>query len=425
MKWRSLLTPVSADAPCGADLLAQDDAGFLGYYFAALARLPGNNASSPTIQLENEQREIAGLLKKSRDIRLLVLMAQFEIGAGEFPAFAETLDGIAAVMEAFPHDAHPVDAMDMADALAELDSWPAVITPLDRAVLLKDQRAGEIRLATWKKPAADTDADEPAIRTALEALAREQNTDKVEGLMRIADGMDDALRRIQAVCALRDGPVPEFARLLPRIDLLAAILTEARPDMKAVDEDGNEGEGEDGTSADMPLAAVTDFDAGRAMVLLRAVESYFLTREPSSAALILVIQARQLVGRPLIEAFDMLLGKAATNARIDFGKDHGFALDIDQIRQISTEITPVPIPDPEPLEELEEPEGEDGRVEHAKDPAPVLADREAAAQAMRRIEEFFRQKEPSSPVPLLLQRARDLIGKDFRGLLSEMLPRDG
>ena len=36
--------------------------------------------------------------------------------------------------------------------------------------------------------------------------------------------------------------------------------------------------------------------------------------------------------------------------------------------------------------------------------------------------EYYKQNEPSSPVPLLLQRARRLVSMDFEGIVRDIAP---
>jgi len=36
--------------------------------------------------------------------------------------------------------------------------------------------------------------------------------------------------------------------------------------------------------------------------------------------------------------------------------------------------------------------------------------------------DYYRRNEPSSPVPLILQRARNLVNKDFRAILEDLTP---
>lgn len=49
--------------------------------------------------------------------------------------------------------------------------------------------------------------------------------------------------------------------------------------------------------------------------------------------------------------------------------------------------------------------------------------RDDAVRALDRVSEYFRKNEPSSPVPLLLQRAKRLVAKDFMEILRDLTPQ--
>lgn len=51
-----------------------------------------------------------------------------------------------------------------------------------------------------------------------------------------------------------------------------------------------------------------------------------------------------------------------------------------------------------------------------------IRSREDAIRMLDKITEYFRRNEPSSPVPLLLQRAKGLIAKDFMEILRDLTP---
>ena len=51
-----------------------------------------------------------------------------------------------------------------------------------------------------------------------------------------------------------------------------------------------------------------------------------------------------------------------------------------------------------------------------------ITSREDAVRMLEKISEYFRRHEPSSPVPLLLQRAKGLIAKDFLEILKDLTP---
>lgn len=68
----------------------------------------------------------------------------------------------------------------------------------------------------------------------------------------------------------------------------------------------------------------------------------------------------------------------------------------------------------------------DGQVAVATPAAGVAGDvirnRQDAARALDAIAAFFRAQEPSSPIPLLLERAKRLVAKNFLEVLEELAP---
>ena len=51
-----------------------------------------------------------------------------------------------------------------------------------------------------------------------------------------------------------------------------------------------------------------------------------------------------------------------------------------------------------------------------------IRSRDDAVRMLDKISEYFRRNEPSSPVPMLLQRAKSLISKDFMAILRDLTP---
>lgn len=51
-----------------------------------------------------------------------------------------------------------------------------------------------------------------------------------------------------------------------------------------------------------------------------------------------------------------------------------------------------------------------------------IASRDDVARALERICDYYREHEPSSPIPLLLQRAKRLISKDFLEIIRDLAP---
>lgn len=440
-----LLSPVSEDAPCGPDLNEMMDPEYDDYYFGALGRLPSfffrpgverpDGSFSPDqifdagdVDIKAERTRINALLARSRDIRLLVLRAQWEILAGQLTGCAEALEAIAGVLETFGAEAHPTFAngiADRRDALADLDSQVTMIQPLQFMGLTGTD---EVSLRKIKAAAGDVtplqaEADlTPGMLS--DALADPGNRKRIEathaGLLALAS----AVARIDAACQSNaDAPYSApVGTLRQTVQEMLDVLTAARPELRGADiekvsaSEAAATESIDASATDIPVPA-TPFPAGEAIAvvsqdharaILEACEHYYRRHEPSSAALLLVTQARLLIGRPLIEALQTLLPDSAGRAVVDFGPQTGFSLNIDRLRQLTESAPQSTLPAPEP----------------APSPAPPdIASGGDAAAAMRSVEDYFRRVERSSPVPILLQRARAYLDKDFQSLVDELLPR--
>jgi type VI secretion system protein ImpA len=52
----------------------------------------------------------------------------------------------------------------------------------------------------------------------------------------------------------------------------------------------------------------------------------------------------------------------------------------------------------------------------------VIKSRQDAIRALDAVAAFFRQTEPSSPIPLFLERAKRLVSKDFLEVLADIAP---
>ena len=52
----------------------------------------------------------------------------------------------------------------------------------------------------------------------------------------------------------------------------------------------------------------------------------------------------------------------------------------------------------------------------------AIRSRQDAIRALDAVAEFFRSNEPSSPIPLLVDRAKRLVSKDFLEVLADVAP---
>lgn len=434
MRLEDLLKPISPDAPCGEDLLAADDAAYVDYYFSVEDRLPtsyfnqvrGTLFDPKSIDLKGETAQIDPLLKRSRDLRMLGVDAKFQILAGRFKAFGDTVLGFAGLLEAFPDEVHPTDPIERQNAIEELNALATVIFPLDYAALITDRRYGDLIYRPYGIGAGKVTAREGEVagdaNAVTGALGSSDNQAAVDTLYKQLCDMQRALKTILTVCKAGKKPFqPKLDRLDGKISDLLEMVVQARPDLVAPEEvavEGAEGADPDAPPGTVNAAGMTITIAATpaevpnhraAYRLLRAIEYYFATTEPASLALLLVTQSRLLIGRPLVEALDALMESSTGYAKITFGTETGFAISMSRMRDLSGYANIGSTDDwSEPAE---------GEVA-----APVILSRDHAGLMLKAIEEFYRVREPSSPIPILLFKARNMLSKDFHALVRELIP---
>ncbi|MBT0957265.1 type VI secretion system ImpA family N-terminal domain-containing protein [Alphaproteobacteria bacterium KMM 3653] len=430
MRYDALLEPISEDDPCGPDLSATYDEDFELYYFEAIEKVPtrfvvnsdtGEVFDRKSIDIKAEVKTIGKLLERSRDLRLLSLEAQFQALSGTMGGFSECLQIMAALMEKYWIEVNPKieggDASERRTQLELLDELSSVIMPIEHMPLFRDRRIDTVtyrdyQIATGAKDprANETPGDAGAISVALQSA---DNAEAVDKLYADLTGATTAIESIINACRLADS-----AAFSPGMDNLKSLLTEmtkfvadARPDLAgdgaAEEGEGTAEEGADGApsgaapSTPALTGAIKSHTEARAALL--AVEHYFLRFEPSAPALILVRQAQELIGKPLTEALDVLLPGMSENARIDFGSESGFLMDVNRMRILagaqSEESSDAPYGPIEPME---------------------AETRDQASGLISAVESFFRQTEPSSPVPILLFKAKTYMNRDFSAIISDL-----
>lgn len=437
-----LLLPVSETAACGADLNAELDAEYDDYYFGALGRLPSfyfqpgvvrpDGSRTPdfifeqsSVQIAQEARSIDALLQRSRDIRLLVLRAQWEALAGRIGPVSDAIGAIAALLEVYPDAVHPAvtrGPSERREAINDLNQPVTMVQALLFAGLTGNTEVTLRKLRVAAGGLTPLEAEEGLSPGPLmDALGQASNRKKVDDTHGAAMRMLDGLKRIERACQTH--PSAPFSPGLHDIEKVASDILEvihtARPDLRAADLPAAANR-----SQEVPVASPVAADAAipapvvsseaativshlHARRVLEACERYYSRAEPSSAALLLVTQARLLIGRPLIEALETLLPAQAGQAIVDFGPQTGFQINIDRLRVLTGSL-PDTTGDAAPAD---------------PGPDPVIKDAQQASAAIHAVETYFRRSERSSPVPLLLQRARSYLEKDFQSLIDELIPR--
>ena len=442
----NLLEPISEENPCGPDLEHEDDPDFVEYYFEAEARMPeryftpGNEQNGMEDQLFDARKEfdlsrekamIGKLLGRSRDLRLMSLLARFQILGGSLGDFTDTIEDIAAMMAQWPDDLHPrLDrgAGERRATLEALNHQPTVVMPLLHLSIVSN---GEVTLrkhmvAGGKAEPRKSEQD-IAGSDLLGPLRAEGNRRAVETANEQLTRAADALHRVVGLASTHPSKsfTPDLAAIRTAIADIQAMIVSARPDLRpwsavnavpVLSDAGDSGVAEipvtgmvpAGRTAPLPKTGAgtvpTIPDRATGAAALDAARAWLAAHEPSSPALVLVTQARLLVGAPLVEAIEVLMPGQAANVMLSIGQGSGFSLPMARLKELTQSG----------LEQDKNGAGQPAAL-------PAIARRGDLIGHLLGVEGYFSAQEPASPIPLLLVKAREMLEKRFDAIMAELL----
>jgi type VI secretion system protein ImpA len=298
-------------------------------------------------------------------------------------------------------------------AISALD-LPTVVFPLQYVPLIEDRRLGVVTYRGWMiatgeaKPRAGEGevaaaaiseaigkADLVVVTRARNQLALLKTSLQRIGMAFAAQGKSAGLRSLS----------PLVDRMLAFIDPYVAVAPTGEAAEDAVGDDVELRQKKSSVSAanSMP-GSITE-----AAQALAAIADYYSHNEPSSPALPLVRQAHQLIGKSFLEVMTILVPSQVEKAAFQIGTDQVFELPLGKLSGLSSVASVV-----------------DGAGESAATSVPPRYRVESRADAIALldlVQRYFRHSEPSSPVPMLCQRARGLAERDFMGVLRDVLPK--
>jgi type VI secretion system protein ImpA len=434
-----LTRPLSADDPCGPDLDLAGDADFLNFLANAESQLPQSYfvidpqsgeerlfdfASSP---LKNQVEPMRPLLVRTRDLRLLAILAKIAVLGFDLAGFTTCIRAIDALIRERWDEVHPrPENGDFGLRLAVLESIeavPTVIMPLQFVPLVQSRRFGAITYRGYMlangevKPRECEEArDLPVIDTAFKEADLPALIEKRQHLVDLSAGLNGIARTWHE----KNGQEVGLGKLTDVANSMAsfvdAAITQRDPtaSLDTTDSEiaaGNEeAAGEPETPGGAAIAGLRIVSAGQAAASLVALRDYFSHREPSNPAHLLICQARELHGKSFLEVMRILLPEQVERASINIGGDRSFGVPIERLSSFSGASA-----DPTAAAAPNGPSGNQ---------VPSIGTRREALALMDQIIAYYRGAEPSSPVPFLLERARDLSQRDFLGVLKAVLPAD-
>lgn len=447
MSYDFLLEPVNEDQPCGPDLDESFDDAYINYFTVAEMQFPNsyfdqnNNTpfSKSNINLKDTKNSIEELLLRSRDIRLLILSARLNILGGGIREFCTDIISISKLLEGRWEDVHPqlkIDPKDRGNQLSYLEDKTTVILPLQFAELVRTKKAGVISyrdfaLATGKINKTASENNTNKTLTDLEiisALKSDDCSEEVENIHALLVNTYQATNVIKETFIEHNGyeNLPSLDKLAETLFEMLSMFTLARDDLATkqsfiINDENDKVEGnqedaqleENGVFYDtISITEIPESPDGikchsTAKAALKASEIYYATYEPSSPALVLIHQARNLIGVSLIEAIDILMPEAAERASILINQKPNFQISATQLRAVSNNSK----------QSVNSNDGD-------KMKKFVASSRAQAMALIIGVKDYYHAAEPSSPVPHLLIKAHSYLDRNFESIINDIIKPD-
>jgi type VI secretion system protein ImpA len=439
LDWEFLTKPLSTEAPCGPDLDLDGDADFLNFLANAESQLPKSYfvtdsqsgeeklfdfVSSP---LKDQIEAMRPLLVRTRDLRLLVMLAKIALLGRDLLGFVTCVRAIGALIRDRWDEVHPrAENGDFGLRLAVIESieaMPTVVMPLQFVPLVQSRRFGAITYRSYAIATGDVKARECEEALDLSNIDKAIEEADLSALMEKRQQLLDLATGLNAIAKMwheKSGQALGLGKLMAVADkmviVINAAVTRRSPDASLAATEPDGAGDDDRAAADQEAPGGTVIPGLRiaspaqAAASLVALGEYFSRAEPSNPARLLICQARELHGKSFLEVMRILLPEQVERASINIGSDRSFGVPIERLSSFAGQSAP-----PVAGAEL----NGSGEIQ-----APAIETRREALAMMDQIIAYYRAAEPSSPVPFLIERARDLSQRDFLGLLKAVLPAD-
>lgn len=468
-----LSAPVSDAEPCGPDLELADDPDFMQFVARAEGLLPTSFFAfdRSSIDFDAERATAAKLLEASRDLRLIAILAKLAVLDGDLAGFAASVEAMATLLSEQWDNLHPRGddgdfGLRMA-VLQSLDDGPPVVLPLQHLALVQSRRHGPISFRSYLVAAGEVKPreEEPVLdRGAVEGAFMEAELPRLVETRDRLKTVSDALAGIRATCVAQAGydQAVSFEKLPPVVERMLALVDgfvvkrdpsavpkaaapaeQAAAPAGAVDKirsylDGRTAQGETAVGG-QPGSASAVASPEDAAAALAAAAAYFGRFEPSNPAVLLIRQAEQLMGKSFLEVMRILMPAQAEQATIHIGGAQTFELPVERLSALAAEALPEADVEAESEaadetvsggksgdeaadEEPSEPNGAARASNGSGRPGFAVRRRDDALALLLQVGDYYRAVEPSSPIPLLTERALSLAQCDFLSLLKDLLP---
>jgi type VI secretion system protein ImpA len=425
-----LLEPIAPTSPCGVDLryeprFDQLEADAEPRYDYERVNGGGDRRILRPRQWVRIRDGALQLAAEGRDLRIMLLLLRGLVGSEGAVGLRDGLRLIRLSLERYWEALHPqLDPDEQEPAqqgalrlacLEQLSDQSRLLDELARAVLIDARGLGsaslrEIRHAFGRKILPN--GEEGPDRALVEAIFKAAEPDRLEAARQAIDEAAVELATIESMLAQRFGgaAVPDFSALNGLLREMAADFGSLAPPPEVAPDASGPAEVVPASAPDgaaRPVApsmrsAGPDRIGTPADVVrtLDRVLEYYRCKEPSSPIPLLVERAKKLVPMGFVELIADLAPAGLAELKEIGGLDERGA-------------------EPSPRAA----NGEAAPATGATVPAPEpLRTRSEVVGALDRVLEYYRAQEPSSAVPLIVERTKRLVPMTFLELVADLAP---
>lgn len=407
----ALCTPLSEPDPCGPDLDAAADNDYLNLFASAEGVLPTSffsiadpgktffsaqdeESTNARAALAGQIAAIEPFLRRTGDLRLLILRARLLVLKRDLTGFANTIAAIGEWLDRFWDGVHPRpqdgDLNARSTALATLE-LPTVVFPLQYMPLFEARRIGVITyracLIASEEAKPRAGEEKHALSALTDALADADPTMLASSRRNIAL-LKSSIGRIRNAFR-QHGAAAGLEALAPLVEKISAFINP----LDRAAEQAPTAAGGDSAAVVGGVAGAAPTTLAQAKKALEAIADYYSALEPSSPTLPLVRQAHQLIGKSFVEIMGILVPTQVEKAAFQIGSDQVFELPIVRLPKLAETASAAAPP------AAGAPDGASNAVTYK------VQSRAQAVALLNEVQRYFRAAEPSSPVPMLCESA--------------------
>jgi type VI secretion system protein ImpA len=329
--------PLGEDQPCGPDLDMEYDMDFMNLVAELEGVLPTSyfRFDAGGLDFESFYNRIGEQLERTHDLRMLLPLAKLRILEGDLGGCAEAIDAMRKLLTTFWTDAHP-QALDgdwtlRTSQLLTLDDNPNMVLPMQHAAIVRSRRAGTINLRKWQLATGELhprEGEEIPDAGSITSAFSEAEDAEIEQAVASLELIEKALAEIQRITVSEAGyeNAVTLERLPKTIEGMLELIRSATGSGEAAAEAGEAGvAGEGGTpgavlgTVVLPPGAVKS--RAEAKKALDVAHAYFLVKEPSNPAPLLLREVMGLIDKGFYSVISELMPSEAGSSVFRFGRD--------------------------------------------------------------------------------------------------------